>query len=77
MCLNGIHCTRIWVGLSVGLDDIEYLASTGVFPRTIQLVASRCTDYAVPTPYLIFIHLIKFIFTCNGIYEKSEGVTNS
>ena len=47
MCPNGIHCTRIWVGLSAGLDDMEYLASTGIFPRTIQTVASRWTDYAI------------------------------
>jgi hypothetical protein len=33
----------VWMGA-------EILASTGIDPRTFQLVASRYTDYAIPAP---------------------------
>jgi hypothetical protein len=36
----------VWIGA-------ENLASPGFDPRTVQPVASRCTDYAIPAPAVL------------------------
>jgi hypothetical protein len=40
----------VWTGA-------ENLATPGFDPRTFQPVASRYTDYAIPTPGIIFNHI--------------------
>jgi hypothetical protein len=43
----GTHCTGGWVGPRAGLDRCgKSRPPPGFDPRTIQPVASRCTDYA-------------------------------
>ena len=50
----GTHCTGGWVGPRAGLDRCgKYRLPPGFDPRTVQLVASRYTDYATrPTNLL-------------------------
>jgi len=45
---HGTHCTEGWVGPRAGLDGWGNLAPTEIRPRTIQPVASRYIDYALP-----------------------------
>ena len=41
----GTHCIGPWVGLRVGLDICgKFSALPGLDHRTVQPVASRCTD---------------------------------
>jgi hypothetical protein len=43
------HCIGGWVGPRAGLDGCEKShPSPGFNPRTVQPVASRYTDYAIP-----------------------------
>jgi len=43
----GIHCIGGWAGPRAGLDRCgKYRPPPGFDPRTVQLVASRYTDYA-------------------------------
>ena len=45
----GIPCTGGWVGLRAGLDGCgKSRPPPGFDPRTVQPVASRYTDYAIP-----------------------------
>jgi hypothetical protein len=47
----GIHCTGGWVGPRAGLDVCEKShPPPGFDPRTVQPVASRYTDWAIPAP---------------------------
>jgi hypothetical protein len=50
MCLNVIRCTKSLVGLVAGLDDMEYLSSTGIFPRTIQPRSESLYRLRYPDP---------------------------
>ena len=44
----GIHCTEGWVGPRAGLDGCgKSRPPLGFYPRTVQPVASRYTDWAV------------------------------
>ena len=46
---NGTHCTAGWVGPRAGLDGWRKISPPpGFDPRTVQPVASRCTNYAIP-----------------------------
>jgi len=54
------HCIGDWVGPTAGLDGCEKISPPmGFDPRTVQLVASRYTDYAM-TAYNMntYIHFI-------------------
>ena len=43
----GTHFTGGWVGPRAGLDScVKSRPPTGFDPRTVQHIASRCTDYA-------------------------------
>jgi hypothetical protein len=45
----GTHCIGGWVGPRAGLDGCEKSRPPpGFDPRTVQPVASRYTDYAIP-----------------------------
>ena len=46
----GAHCIGGWVGPRAGLDRCGKLPPLGFDPRTVQPVASRYTDYAIPVP---------------------------
>jgi len=45
---HGTHFIRSWVGPTNGLDGCGKSPPTGFDPRTIQPVASRYIDYAIP-----------------------------
>jgi len=48
----GTHFTGGWVVHRAGLDRCgKYRPPTGFDPRTVQPVASRYTDYAIPGPH--------------------------
>ena len=52
----GTYCTRGWVGHKAGLDGCGKSRPTpGFDPRTVQLVASCYTDYAVPAQALYML----------------------
>ena len=59
----GIHCTGGWVGPRAGLDRCgESRPPPGFDPRTVQPVASRCTEYATrPT----WRHIVFWIYCTN------------
>jgi len=47
----GTHCIRGWVVPGAGLDRCgRSRPPPGFYPRTVQPVASRYTDWAVPVP---------------------------
>jgi hypothetical protein len=47
---SGTHCTRGWVDLGAGLGVYLNLSSApGSEPRSVQLVAGRYTDHAIPS----------------------------
>ena len=47
----GTHCIGGWVGPRAGLDGCgKSRPPPGFNPRTVQPVASRCTDWANPAP---------------------------
>ena len=49
--ITGTHCIGGWVGLRAGLDVCgKSRLPPGFVPRTVQRVASRHTDRAVPAP---------------------------
>ena len=50
----------------------ENLAPLGLDPRTIQPVASSCTDYAIPTHLYLLIDLYKFENVCIVSRGKTE-----
>ena len=51
------HCIRGWVGLRAGLEGCgKYRPPLGFDPRTVQLVASCYTNWAMPTH---FIRIVK------------------
>jgi len=46
---SGIHCIGGWVGPGAGLDGyVKTRFHRGFDPRTVQPVANRYTDYAIP-----------------------------
>ena len=59
----GIHCTGSWMSPRAGLDGCgKYRPSSRFDARTVQLVANRYTDWAIPahvtdkTKYLLWCH---------------------
>jgi hypothetical protein len=44
----GTHCTAGWVGPRAGLEVWEISRPPGSDPRTVQSVASRYMDFAIP-----------------------------
>ena len=46
---EAVSCTGGWVGPRVGLDRCGKLSPTGIRSQSIQLVASRDTNYSIPT----------------------------
>ena len=40
-----------WVS-GAGVDSMEILAAAGLYPWTVQPIASPCTDKAIPTAIL-------------------------
>jgi hypothetical protein len=56
----GTHCTGGWVGPRAGLDMCEKISPLpGFDSRTVQLVASRYTDRAIPAPLTQSVLVIK------------------
>ena len=52
------HCTAGWMGPRAGLDGCgKRRPKPGFGPRTVQPVASRCTNYA------ILVHFLKHYFS--------------
>ena len=48
---TGAHCTESWVGPRAGVDGWgNTRPPPGFDPRTVQPVASRYTDCAIPAP---------------------------
>ena len=45
----GIHLTGGWVGIGARMGDRKISPPQGFDSRTVQPVASRCIDYAIPT----------------------------
>jgi len=45
------------MGLGASLVGTENLAPRGLEPLTLQPIASRYTDYAVPAPQLLYRHI--------------------
>ena len=45
---GGTHFTGCWVGPEAGLDGRKISSPPGFDPRTVQPVASRYTDWAIP-----------------------------
>ena len=43
------HITGGWVGLGAGMDGTKISLPKNFDPRTVQPIASRYTDYAIPT----------------------------
>jgi hypothetical protein len=61
--IPGTHCTGFWVGPRAGLDGCRISRPPLEFnPRTVQPVASRYTDRAIPAytfyTYLLYINII-------------------
>jgi hypothetical protein len=49
------HCIGGWVGPNAGLDGCgKYRPPPGFDPRTVQLVASRYTDYAITVGIIVY-----------------------
>jgi len=48
---------------------VENLAPTGIDPQTVQPVASRYTDYAIPAPIYIYIYL--YAYAHFGIFWRA------
>ena len=47
----GTHCVGGWVGLTAGMDGCgKSSPPPGFDPLTVQPVASRYTDWAIPAP---------------------------
>ena len=52
----GTHCIRGWVGPRAGLDwSGKSRPLSGFDPRTVQLVRSHYTDWAIPAPIYIYV----------------------
>ena len=51
------QCTGDCMGLGASLVGTENLAPRGLEPLTLQPIASRYTDYAVPAPQLLYRHI--------------------
>ena len=52
----GNHCIVGWVGLRAGLDECEKSRpQPGFDPRTVQPVASRCTDSPMPAHHFMAV----------------------
>ena len=69
----GTHCVGGWVSPRTGLDGCgkSRPPPPGFDPRTVQPIASRCTDYAIPAhPCIKFIIIIIIIIISfmQGIY---------
>jgi hypothetical protein len=48
--IPGVHCIESWVGPGAGLDGCgKSRFPQGFNPRTVQPVAIRYTEYAIPT----------------------------
>jgi hypothetical protein len=45
----GIHLTGGWMGIGARMDDRKISPPQNFDSRTVQPVASRCIDYAIPT----------------------------
>jgi hypothetical protein len=51
------HCTGGWVGLRAVLDRCgKFRLPPGFDPQTVQPVASRYADWAIPAPNVLYIH---------------------
>ena len=58
--IAGTHCTGGWVGHGAGLDGCgKSRPPPGFDPRTVQPVASRYTDCAIPAPEFACTYNIK------------------
>ena len=58
----GTHCTGDWMGLRAGLDRCgKSRPPPGFDPRTVQPVASRYADYAIPAPPNFWVPGILFV----------------
>jgi len=64
----GAHCIGGWVGPTVGLDGCKKSPPPGFDPRTVQPVASRYTDWAIPA-HLIYLNNWKFYWSAS-LYKK-------
>ena len=67
-------CTGGWVGLRTGLDGCgKSRPPLGFDPRTVQPVASRYTDCAIPAPIHIKCLQFSLVFICEYIYRELEN----
>ena len=70
----GTHCTGGWVRPRAGLDGMQKISSSpGFDPRTVQPVASRYIDWAIPVHNFNgkshqFINTWKVIWTNHSVY---------
>ena len=64
------HCIGGWVGPRAVLDGCKNLASPGCDPRTVQPIASRYTDYAIPALQHFLVPYLKdhVFFAINNRY---------
>ena len=80
----GNHCIGCWVGPRAGLDGCQKSRPPpGFDPRTVQPVASRYTDYDIPTHWLGTRFLNKLLYALESLsvpkqdkqlfYKKEEG----
>jgi hypothetical protein len=73
----GTHCIRDWVGPRAGLDGCGKLRplQLGFYPQTVQLVASRYTDWAIrPTYGLKYLGIVSIVARCN-CYSSNPNVS--
>ena len=73
----GIHCTGGWVGSRAGLDGCGKSRPPPEFdPRSVQPVASRYTDLAMPAHrHNIYIYITSIkTATCFGTQVSSSGI---
>jgi hypothetical protein len=70
------HVTGFWLGLVVGLVGPEELVHADIEPQTIQLLASRSTDCALPTlvAYIRVVHMDNVSSDCE--FVDLSGLTS-
>ena len=68
----GTHCIGGWVGPRAGLDWCgKSCLQPGFDPRTVQSVASRYTDWAIPAPQkCLYSHKYRSISISNHFWKQ-------
>jgi hypothetical protein len=68
----GIYCTEGWVGLRAGLNGCGKSSSPGFDLRTFQPVASRYSDWPIPSR-VSFIANVHIMFTLEHATKAQRG----